>query len=170
MQSIKIRDATSADATAIMEIYNHAVEHTTAIWNKKTVDMWNRMEWVETRQKMAYPVLVALDDKQKVIAYASFGDWRAFDGYRCTVEHSVYVHPAAQRGGVGKLLMQELLLRAKNMGKHVMVAAIEASNISSIALHCQLGFVQTGHMKEVGTKFGCWLDLIFMQKILEKEI
>lgn len=164
-----IRDATVADISAILEIYNHAVLHTTAIWNEKTVDLANRTAWMAERQKMGYPILVAVDAEQRVLGYASFGDWRAFEGYRHTVEHSVYVHPAAQRGGVGKALMHELIERAQQLHKHVMVAAIEAGNTASIGLHRQLGFTQTGLMQEVGTKFGRWLDLVFMQLLLDTQ-
>lgn len=165
----EIRDATVADIPAILEIYNHAVLHTTAIWNEKTVDLANRMAWLAERHQLGYPVLVAVGTESQVLGYASFGDWRAFDGYRHTIEHSVYVHPQAQRGGVGKALMHTLIQRAQQLHKHVMVAAIEAGNHASIGLHRQLGFVQTGLMPEVGTKFGRWLDLAFMQLLLDAE-
>ena len=161
-----LRDARPEDATGIMAIYNHAVEHTTAIWNEVTVDAPNRERWMAERQSRGYPVLVAVNDGGQVLGYASFGDWRAFDGYRHTVEHSVYVHPNAQGQGVGRALMEALIERATALGKHVMVAAIEAGNRPSIALHERLGFVQTGHMPEVGTKFGRWLDLVFLQRRL----
>ena len=158
-----IRDATVGDAQGIMAIYNDAVLNTTAIWNEVLVDTANREKWMADRQAMGYPVLVAVDDQQHVLGYASFGDWRAFDGYRHTVEHSVYVHQGHRGSGIGRLLMQALIERARALGKHVMVAAIEAGNTSSIRLHQQLGFEQTGLMPEVGTKFGRWLDLAFLQ-------
>ena len=107
-----------------------------------------------------------MNAEEGVLGYASFGDWRAFDGYRHTVEHSVYVHPDARGQGVAQLLMQMLIERARVLDKHVMVAAIEAGNQPSIALHRRLGFVQTGLMPEVGVKFGRWLDLLWMQLIL----
>lgn len=163
---MKIRDACIEDIAGILSIYNHAVVNTTAIWNEKIVNFANRVEWMEGRKKSGYPVLVAIDDKNQVLGYASFGDWRAFDGYKYTVEHSVYVSHEVQRGGIGKALMQALIIRAQQLGKHVMVAAIEAGNTPSIGLHRQLGFVETGYMKEVGTKFGRWLDLVFMQLML----
>lgn len=92
-----IRDAVEADIPAITDIYNHAVVNTTAIWNDTEVDFTNRKNWVADRTKLGYPVLVAVDDNGQVVGYASFGDWRAFDGYRHTVEHSVYVR-VDQRG------------------------------------------------------------------------
>lgn len=161
-----IRDATPDDLPAVRDIYNDAVANTTAIWNETIVDLENRMKWFSDRQKSGYPVLVAIAGDGTVAGYASFGDWRAFDGYRHTVEHSVYVEKNQRGGGIGKALMLALIERATALGKHVMVAGIEAGNTGSIRLHEKLGFTITGEMKEVGTKFGRWLDLTFMQIIL----
>lgn len=162
-----VRHASKEDCAAIGEIYNHAVLHTAAIWNDKTVDTDNRIAWFEARTLAGYPVLVSEDDGV-VTGYASFGDWRAFDGFRHTVEHSVYVHPDHQGKGIGRLLMKALIIEARKIGKHVMVAGIEAQNHTSIHLHETLGFVTTGQMPQVGTKFGRWLDLTFMQLQLDE--
>lgn len=160
--SITIRDATEADLEAIRDIYNHAVEHTTAIWNEVLIDTDNRRAWLELRRAKGFPVLVAERDGQ-VAGYASYGDWRAFDGYRHTVEHSVYVDKDCRGAGIGKLLMQALIEHARANGKHVMIAAIEAENTASIALHERLGFRLVGIHREVGQKFGRWLDLAMME-------
>jgi L-amino acid N-acyltransferase len=157
-----VRDATEADLPIIMEIYNDAVANTTAIWNDVLVDLQNRKEWFAARKAKGFPVLVAELDG-KVAGYASYGDWRAFDGYRHTVEHSVYVHRDARGGGIGRLLMQELIARAASNGMHVMIAAIESENDASIRLHEKLGFRIAGKFSEVGTKFGRWLDLTCME-------
>ena len=162
-----LRDAGTADAAGIAAIYNHAVTNTTAIWNETTVDAANRATWIAERQRQGYPVLVAVDEHEQVLGYASFGDWRAFDGYRHTVEHSVYVHPEAQGRGIGRALMAELIGRARTLGKHAMVAAIEAGNTGSLQLHQRLGFEPAGLLREVGTKFGRWLDLAFWLLLLE---
>ena len=166
---MQIRDAVTADAAGIMAIYNDAVRHTTAIWNEALVDADNRRQWMQERQARGYPVLVAVDAQGHVLGYASFGDWRAFDGYRHTVEHSVYVRQGHRGSGIGLALMQALIGRARTLGKHVMVAAIEAGNTGSIALHRRLGFEQTGLMPEVGVKFGRWLDLVFLQLRLDSQ-
>ncbi|WEZ82963.1 GNAT family N-acetyltransferase [Rhizobium sp. 32-5/1] len=163
---MQIRDAGEHDLAAICAIYNDAVANTTAIWNERVVDVENRAAWLTERTRMAYPVLVAVTDDGAVAGYASFGDWRAFDGYRHTVEHSVYVEKNQRGGGIGRLLMLALIERAKGCGKHVMVAGIETGNTGSIRLHEKLGFEITGQMREVGTKFGRWLDLTFMQLVL----
>ena len=162
-----VRHACKEDCAAIGETYNHAVLHTAAIWNDKTVDTNNRIAWFEARTLAGYPVLVS-EENGVVTGYASFGDWRAFDGFRHTVEHSVYVHPDHQGKGIGRTLMKALINEARTLGKHVMVAGIEAQNQASIHLHETLGFVTTGQMPQVGTKFGRWLDLIFMQLQLDE--
>lgn len=162
-----IRDAVEADIPSITEIYNHAVVNTTAIWNDTEVDIVNRNTWLADRVRLGYPVLVAIDEAGQVVGYASFGDWRAFDGYRHTVEHSVYVRVDQRGRGTGEKLMKALIERARDIGKHIMVAGIEAENLGSVRLHEKLGFEHVGHLKQVGTKFGKWLDLAFMQLTLD---
>lgn len=165
---MRVRDAQPKDVDAITAIYNDAVEHSTAIWNDETVDSADRAAWLEQRQSSGYPVLVAADDADEATAYATFGDWRAFDGYRRTVEHSVYVRSDRRRNGAGRMLMLELIERARRLDKHVMVAGIDAANEGSIRLHESLGFTMVGRLPEVGTKFGRWLDLAFMQLMLDE--
>lgn len=164
---MRIRDAIDGDVEAVLAIYNDAVAHTTAIWNERLVDAADRLAWLAARRAVGYPVLVAVDEADAVMGYASFGDWRAFDGYRHTVEHSVYVARDRRGGGIGKALMVALIERARILRKHVMVAGIEAGNVTSIRLHETLGFERVGLMREVGTKFGSWLDLAFLQLTLD---
>jgi L-amino acid N-acyltransferase len=164
---MEIRHAGPDHIEGITAIYNDAVLNTTAIWNDLTVDRLNRAAWLSARENAGYPVLVALDNRGAVIGYASFGDWRAFDGFRHTVEHSVYVRRDQRGKGVGHALMEKLIDGARSIGKHVMVAGITADNAQSIRLHEKLGFEHVGHMKEVGMKFGAWLDLAFMQLKLD---
>ncbi|MEO8492598.1 MULTISPECIES: N-acetyltransferase family protein [unclassified Pseudomonas] len=160
-----IRDATEHDLPAIRAIYNDAVLNTTAIWNEQPVDLANRQAWFNARQAQAYPILVSIDNGE-VTGYASFGDWRPFEGFRYSVEHSVYVRNDQRGKGLGPRLMDALIERARTCGKHVMVAAIESGNAASIRLHERLGFITTGQMPQVGIKFGRWLDLTFMQLTL----
>lgn len=164
--TFQIRDAQPSDLPAIRDIYNDAVLNTTAIWNEHAVDLGNRQAWFSARQHQGYPVRVIIDAEDNVLGYASFGDWRPFDGFRHTVEHSVYVRTDQRGHGLGPLLMADLIERARACGKHVMVAAIESGNATSIRLHERAGFVTTGQMPQVGTKFGRWLDLTFMQLVL----
>ena len=166
--TIQIRSARDGDVAAITEIYNHAVRTTTAIWNERVVDVANRMEWLRAHEEADLPVLVAVAADGQVAGYATFGPWRAWDGYRHTVEHSVYVHKDRQRAGIGRALMVALLEEARQRGYHVMVAGIESGNAGSIHLHETLGFSVVGQCRQVGCKFGRWLDLTFMQIILDE--
>lgn len=163
--TVVVRPATEADLSAILAIYNDAVRNTTAIWNDTVVDLDNRRAWLAARSAQGYPVLVGAEDGA-VVAYGSFGDFRAFDGYRFTVEHSVYVAEGARRRGIASALIVALAERAAALGKHVIVAGIASENEASIALHVRHGFTESGRMAEVGFKFGRWLDLVLMQRKL----
>lgn len=160
--TLLIRDAGEADLPAILAIYNDAVANTTAIWNETLVDLENRKAWLAARRARGFPVIVA--ERGGVIeAYASYGDWRSFEGFRHTVEHSIYVRDGARGGGIGRRLLDALVERARAGGVHVMVGCIEAGNAASIALHERLGFRVVGRFSEVGEKFGRWLDLTCME-------
>ncbi len=126
-----IRPATEADLPAILAIYNDAVAKTTAIWNDQPVDLANRRAWFHARTAQGFPVLVAEEDAL-VVGYGSFGDFRPFEGYRFTVEHSVYVAEGVRRRGIASALLAALEERARELGKHVMVGGIAADNEASI--------------------------------------
>lgn len=160
-----IRPAAETDLPAILAIYNDAVENTTAIWNETPADLANRKAWFAERTAKDFPVLVAERDGA-VVGYGSFGDFRPFDGYRVTVEHSVYVDRQARGQGAGEALLAALIADAKRMKKHNMIGGIDSSNAPSIALHVKFGFEEVGRMPGVGEKFGKPLDLVLMQKVL----
>lgn len=162
-----IRHATTNDAAAIAEIYNDAVASTTAIWNDVLVDTQNRETWLTDRTNAGYPVFVAVS-RDSVIGYASYGPWRAFDGFALSAELSVYVHKDHRGKGQGRSLLQTLIDSAKEQGLHVLIAGIDANNEASIALHAALGFKETARMPQVGKKFGRWLDLVFLQLQLDE--
>ncbi|MCX5496466.1 GNAT family N-acetyltransferase [Kaistia dalseonensis] len=160
-----IRPATEADLTAILAIYNDAVSNTTAIWNDDVVDLENRIAWFRTRTGQGFPVFVAVED-QTVLGYASYGDFRPFQGYRLTVENSIYVDGRARGKGAGSALLAALIEHATAAGKHMMVAGITADNDVSLRLHARQGFIETARMPELGYKFGRFLDLVFLQRKL----
>ena len=160
-----VANAEQRHLPGILAIYNHAVENTTAIWNDSLVDLENRTTWWRGRVDAGFPVLVALKGDD-VLGYASYGPFRAFDGYRLTVEHSVYVAEAARRRGAASALLQALEAEARRAGMHVILGGIAADNEPSLRLHEKLGFRETARMPEVGRKFGRFLDLVFMQKLL----
>ncbi len=161
-----IRPATHADLAGILAIYNDVIATSTAVYADVPVTLASRVEWYEGRLKADYPVLVAAEGVE-ILGFSSFGDFRAFPGYRFTVEHSVHVAAAARGKGLGGELIKALLPIAKALGKHVILGGIDADNAGSIRFHEQLGFVRVAHMPQVGFKFGRWLDLVFMQKILD---
>jgi L-amino acid N-acyltransferase YncA len=160
-----IRAAREDDLPAILAIYNDAVLNTTAIWNETPVDLANRRAWFEARRAAGFPVLVA-DEGGTVAGYGSFGDFRPFEGYRVTVEHSVYIAKDNRGQGAGAALLEALIAEAKKLGKKNMIGAIDAANAPSIALHAKFGFKEAGRMPAVGIKFGKPVDLLFMQKVL----
>ena len=123
--------------------------------------------WFADRTTGGFPVLVARDADGCVIGYASYGPFRPHDGYARSVEHSIYVAPDAQGRGIGRALLDALVTRARQAGLHVMIGGLEAGNTASLALHAKAGFVETARMPQVGAKFGRWLTLVFVQKLLD---
>jgi phosphinothricin acetyltransferase len=128
-----------------------------------TVEM--RKEWFTQKQKDGFPVFVAVED-DAVVGFSTFGPFRAWQGYKYSVEHSIYVEKNQRGKGIGKSLLQPLIDEAKKMNMHTIIAGIDADNKISIAFHKQFGFEEVGYIKEVGWKFERWLDLVFMQLIL----
>lgn len=164
----EVRDATEADLGCILEITNEAIAHTTAIWSLTPATLETRRAWFRERTARGFPILVAAQDGG-VLGFGSFGDFRPWEGYLHTVEHSVYVQPEAQGRGIGTALLVALVARAGTLGKHAMVAGIEGNNAASLALHRRAGFEESGRLRQVGRKFDRWLDLVFMQKLLATE-
>jgi phosphinothricin acetyltransferase len=167
MNTFKLRAATAADLDAMLAIYNHAVLHTTASYDYQPRSAEKQREWFAAKQAAGLPVLVA-QQGQAVAGFASYGPFRAWDGYRFTVEHSVYVGDAFRRQGIASELVHALLRHAAAQGLHLMVAAIDAANEGSIALHRRLGFEDAGVLREAGYKFDRWLDLAFMTRRLDR--
>ena len=163
--AISVRDAEASDIPAVTAITNDAIRTTTANWNIVPVSEEARAAWLEERRACGYPVLVA-ERAGRVAGFASFAQFRPYEAYRHTVEHGLYVERGSLRQGVGAALLGALVARAEAFGAHVMVAAIEATNEASLALHARFGFVRVGLMPEVGRKFDRWLDLVLMQRVL----
>jgi phosphinothricin acetyltransferase len=163
-----IVDAEEAHLPGVVAIFNHAVRETFAIWSETETTLEQRRAWLAARRGAGFPVLVAIDPARpgEVLGYGSYGVFRDFPGYVKTVEHSVYVAPAAQRRGIGLAVVTELVARAKAAGLSAMVGGIDAANDGSIALHESLGFERQGCLKGVGRKFGKSLDLVFMVRSL----
>jgi phosphinothricin acetyltransferase len=160
-----ITDATEADLPGLVQIYNEVIATSTAVYSSTPVTVEERRLWWQTRTGQGYPVLIA-HDAGGVCGFATFGDFRAWPGYRFTVEHTVHVRADGRSRGVGTALVQALFPRARALGKHVMIAGVDAANAASIRFHERLGFEQAARLREVGYKFDRWLDLVFMQRML----
>ena len=164
--NVTLRPATPNDLGKILDIVNHSILHTTANYSYEIQNLEVQTKWFEDKKAKNLPVIVA-DLNGEVVGFGSYGQFREKIGYQYTVEHSVYVVDNVIGKGVGSKLLTELICLAKKQGYHVMIGAIDADNAGSIAFHEKFGFVATGTIREVGYKFDHWLDLVFMQLILE---
>jgi len=167
-QPATIVRASDQHLPGVVAIFNQAVRDTFSIWSETETTLDQRRAWLAARTGAGFPVLVAVDPATpaNVLGYGSFGVFRDFPGYVKTVEHSVYVAPAAQRRGVGNALLTRLIEEARQRNLAAMVGGIDSSNAASIALHERHGFERQGCLKGVGRKFGRRLDLVFMVKEL----
>lgn len=157
-----VRDCEPRDLDVVHALHVDAVLHSTAIWQEEPHPRSYFDSWLAERQGDGYPVIVAEVDGQ-VAGYATYSQWRPHQGYRLTVEHSVYVVEAFRGRGIATALMAELVARATAEGRHVMMAGICSTNTGSIALHERLGFTTVAVVPEVGRKFDRWLDLTMMR-------
>ncbi|CAM3643738.1 GNAT family N-acetyltransferase [Deinococcus frigens] len=164
-----VRPATRADVPATLEIYNHAVLHTTASYDLAPASLETRVAWFDHKQEAGWPVLV-LEQAGEVVGWATYGPFRKKPGYAGTVEHSVYIRVGLRGAGLGRSLLTALIADATARGFHVMVGGVDAENAGSLAFHERLGFVQVAHFRQVGRKFGRWLDLAFLQLTLNEDV
>jgi L-amino acid N-acyltransferase len=164
-----IRDATAADVPALTDIYNAWIPTRTITWTEEPSTQDERAAWLERQAADGLPVLVA-DDAGEVLGFTAYEYFRGegkWPGYRLTMEQSIHVREDAWGRGVGRALVEVLLDRARAAGVHVMVAAIDADNVASLRFHERLGFVEVARMPQTGVKFGRWLTLVLMQRILD---
>jgi phosphinothricin acetyltransferase len=155
------------DAAAMLAIFNHEIEHSTALYEEEPRTLDTMTAWFSSKAAGDWPVLVAEDLQGTLLGFASYGPFRAYPSFRYTVEHSVYVALAARRRGVARALLRALVQQARKESIHVMIGAIDAENHASLALHAALGFEPVGHLKQTGRKFGRWLDLVLVQRLLD---
>lgn len=154
-------------ANAILEIFNEAILNSTALYDYKPRAPESMIGWFDAKRNGGFPVIGVEDGKGKLIAFGSYGTFRAWPAYKYTVEHSIYVHKDHRGRGLGRVVMQELIKAAHDNDVHAMMGGIDATNAASIKLHEQLGFKQVGILPQVGFKFGRWLDLAFYQLLLD---
>ena len=160
----KIRPAAADDAEAIRAIRNDVIQHSTAMWTTHLLTPGDGAAWLE--ENVARRSAYVAEASGAVIGFANWSPWRPKDGYRHTVEDSVYLVADHQGRGIGAELLRTLIGGARGSGAHVMMASIEATNAPSVALHARQGFEVVGTAREVGHKFGRWLDLTMMRLAL----
>ncbi len=166
MDNISIRPAQESDLIAILSILNEEIKFGTSVYDYDEKSLTDIGVWYQEKINLGFPLLVAELD-QIILGYATFGYFRPREGYKHTVEHSVYIAKKAQGNGVGQLLMDKLIPIAVKQNFHRMLAVVDASNEGSCAFHKKLGFKEVGRLNEVGYKFNKWLDVVFMQLNLD---
>lgn len=154
-------------APAILDIFNDAILNSTALYDYQPRSRESMQAWFSAKAAGGFPVVGVENADGALLAFGSFGTFRAWPAYKYTVEHSVYVHRDHRGQGLGRVVMQALIQAAVERELHAMVGAIDASNVASVALHQRLGFQHVGTLPQVGFKFGRWLDLAFYQLLLQ---
>ena len=154
------------DAEAIRSIYNREVTESTATFDLVPRSEEDQQRWMEDHAG-AYAAVVGVDEATGVVAgFASLSPYRTRPGYSTTVEDSIYVDADHRGTGVGRLLLTEVVRLAEASGFHAVMARISGAQEPSLALHRSCGFELVGVEREVGRKFGRWLDVALMQRLL----
>jgi len=154
-------------AQAILDILNEAIATSTALYDYEPRSLESMRKWFDAKEAGRYPVIGVEAEDGTLMAFASYGMFRAWPAYKYSVEHSVYVHAEHRRKGLGVTLMRELIAAARAQGYHTLIGAIDSSNEVSIGLHERLGFQRGGTIRQAGFKFGRWLDLVWYQLLLD---
>jgi L-amino acid N-acyltransferase YncA len=162
---MRTRLAAPRDAEAIRAIYNLEVLESTVTFDLVPRALAEQARWI-AEHSGGHPAIVAVDGDDTVFGFASLSPFKARAAYAPTVEDSVYVHRDGRGRGVGELLLREILVLGTNHGFHSVMARIVGGHDASIALHRKCGFEEIGCEREVGRKFGRWLDVVLMQKML----
>ena len=166
--ALVIRDAVDDDLPAMVAIYNQLVRDTTVVWTEDEQTIDERRAHTAALRARGFAVLVA-DIDGVVAGVASYGDFRdsiSKPGYRFTAEHSIHLAEGHRGQGIGPVLLDGLLDRARAQGIHTMVAGADGDNEGSIRFHERHGFEVTARMAGLGFKFGRWLDLVLLQRTL----
>ncbi|MGB3279119.1 MAG: N-acetyltransferase family protein [Pseudorhodobacter sp.] len=162
-----IRPAEPSDIAAITAIINQVIRETTVSFTSLEKSEADIETMLRDRRALGHEMFVAdAGASDGVVGYATYAQFRPSPGYARTMEHSVALAAAGKGRGFGRGLMQAVEAHAAAAGAHVMVAAINATNTESLRFHASLGYVQSGHLPQIGFKFGRYLDLVLMQKFL----
>jgi len=157
----------SSFSDQILSIFNDAILNSTALYDYKSRTAESMKGWFEAKQKGNFPVIGVVNENRELLGFGSYGTFRAWPAYKYSVEHSIYVERRFRGQGIGKLLLAEIIKSAQSQNYHVLIGGIDSQNAASIRLHQRFGFQRVGTIRQVGFKFGRWLDLDFYQLILE---
>jgi len=160
---VLLRPALAKDLAEINEIYNYSVRHSTCTYQLKPDTLAQRRAWFRAHDTQ-HPVIVAVCGG--VVGWGALSKFHPRAAYRFTAEDSIYVRHDRQRRGIGRALLEELLVRGRRAGLHSVLAVIDAEQTHSMALHRRLGFVEAGKIREVGWKQERWLDVVYLQRML----
>lgn len=163
--TITIRPYNPKDTQSILDIINYNILNSTALYDYQPRSLEQQIAIFEDKLKKGFPIIVAINN-EKVVGFGFYSEFRFREAYKFTVEHSVYAAPEFIGKGVGKLLIEKLILLANNQKLHTMIAVIDAENQSSVEFHEKFGFETVGIIKESGFKFDRWLHSVIMQKML----
>lgn len=161
-----IRLAAAADLPAILEIYNDAVLKTTASYDIEPQELPAREAWFTEHQRDGLPVYVAEVEK-RVVGWSSLNRFNSRPGYRFTVEDSIYIAEPFRGQGIGKMLLKPVIVAARDLGMHAILAGIDSEGEASLRLHAAFGFERVAYYKEVGYKFNRWIDVVWTELLLE---
>jgi phosphinothricin acetyltransferase len=159
---ISIRLARAEDLGAINAIYNYYVSCSTCTYQEEPETEEARRGWFEKHDEK-HPVTVAVDEDGVVVGWGALNAFHGRSAYRFTTENSVYVRHDMHRRGIGRMLLADLMERARGLGHRVIIAGISADQEASVGLHARAGFMEVGRLRGVGFKFGRWLDVIYME-------
>jgi len=160
-----IRMAERRDAEGVRALYNHFVTESTALFDLVPRSLDEQVRWIDDHSG-GHPAVVAVTADDAVVGFGSLSPFRPRPAYATSVEDSVYVDEAHQGAGIGRRLLDELVRLAAAYGYHAVFARITGDNDASIRLHTACGFEHVGREREVGRKFGQWLDVVEMQRLL----
>ena len=170
--SVTVRACEERDLAATAALFNELIPTSTVAWTDVLTSVEERSAALADHQNDGFPVLVAVEGDgatETVLGVASYGAFRnrrRFEGYRFSVEHSIHIRGERRGGGIGRTLLTALINHAREAGVHVMVGAIDGDNEDSLRFHERMGFTEVARMPETGFKFGRWLDLVLVQRIL----
>jgi phosphinothricin acetyltransferase len=164
MQPI-VRAATEDDLPPILAIYNDIIRHTTAVYDYTPHTLEMRTQWFRHLKGLSLPVFVAID-AETVVGFCSLSPFRKWGAYKYSVENSIYVAADCRGQGIGRRLLAPLVDAAIEGQFRTIIAGIDTQNEASFRLHRAFGFEEVAHFREVGFKFGRWLDLKFFQRML----